>query len=79
MGRKNSWWGKTRPIGKRVDKEVWLEFENVCEAIGVSEEAMINEVIKEFCKEMRHAQKHHKKTIYGDLFPTYGSDFNKKR
>ena len=44
-----------------------------------SEGAMINEVIKEFCKEMRVAQKHRKKTVYGDLFPTYGSDFNKKR
>jgi len=77
--RKNNWYAETRPIMKRVDKEVWLEFENVCEDIGVSEGAMINEVIKEFCKEMRVAQKHRKKTVYGDLFPTYGSDFNKKR
>jgi hypothetical protein len=39
---------------------------------------MLNEVMKEFCKEMRFAQKHRKKTVYGDLFPTYGNDFNKK-
>jgi len=76
--KSNSWWGKTRPIMQRVEKEVWLEFQNVCEDIGVSEEAMLNEALKEFCKEMRFAQKHHKKTIYGDLFPTYGTDTHKK-
>jgi hypothetical protein len=76
--RKNSWWGETRPIMKRVNKEVWLEFENVCEEIGVEEHVMLNEVMKEFCKEMRFAQKHRKKTVYGDLFPNYVNDFNKK-
>ena len=71
---KNSWFGATRPLMQRVDKQTWLEFENVCEDIGVNSSVMLEEVVKEFCKEMRVSKKYNRKTIYGDLFPTSGSD-----
>jgi len=74
---KNSWWGKTRPLMQRVEKEAWLDFENVCDEIGVDYHVMLEEVMKEFCKEMRKAKKHHKITVYGDLFPTSGADKKK--
>ena len=76
--RRGSWFQDTAAINRRVDKEVAIEFSSVCNDIGVAEGAMLNEVLKTFIKEMRHAQKYNVKTIYGDLFPTYGSGFDKK-
>lgn len=75
MARKyNSWFSQTKPLHVLIENEVFFEFENVCKEIGVEKSPMITEILREFNKEMRLAKKHKTKTIYGDLFPTYGED-----
>tara|TARA_R110002051_G_scaffold134922_1_gene207912 strand:+ start:961 stop:1194 length:234 start_codon:yes stop_codon:yes gene_type:complete len=57
---------------KLIDSDVYCEFQSVCKEIGVEEHVMLTEVIKEFNKDMRKAQKYKLKTVYGDIFPTDG-------
>lgn len=59
-------------ISGYIDDDVCIEFESICQDIGCDKIVMLNEVLREFNKDMRKAQKHKLKTIYGDIFSTDG-------